>query len=217
MNVYLNTFIPLAVNKFGRKNANAHNLPPFIDGSCRREPDFQNPFPAISQLCRPKKLVPRLSIGDYVIYITKQGRYGKPSVHWNFIAILEVVDFAQDHKQAEAYYLNNKLPISQNIICNQTSPFSLNKTHGWCGFNPDNLTPEKIIVQWNEVYVERAKANEKTAITKVWQNHLYLHNPPMITHQKMKEVFGRIPGTQNPPKLKIDEWMKFENLILNKL
>ena len=70
MEVFLNTFIPLAYNEFGRSNARSHNLPPFIDGSCRREPDFQNPFPAITQLCRPGKLVPRLSVGDLVIYLT---------------------------------------------------------------------------------------------------------------------------------------------------
>lgn len=211
MAVFLNSFIPLAYNKFGRASAVNNNLPLFIDGSCRREPDFQNPLPAITQLCRPKKLVTRLNVGDLVIYITKLGNYGNPPAHWNFIGILEVVDFAQNHNQAEAYYLTNNIPVSQNIICNSTVPFPLNMTHGLSGFPHRNLSPQKVINLWNNGYIGRANNHPKAAITCVLENTLNLNNPPVITHAMMNNIFGRVPGTQNPPQLSNMEWDNFRN------
>ncbi len=213
MAVFLNTFIPLAYNRFGRNNAIAHNLPLFIDGSCRREPDFQNPFPAITQLCRPGKLVSRLSVGDLIIYLTKLGNYGNPPAHWNFIGVFEVLSLPINHSSASNYYLTNNIPVSQNIICNHTSPFPLNMTHGLCGFAHGSLTPARIITLWNNGYISRANNHGQTAITKVWENHLYLNNPPQITHQMMMNIFGRIPGTQNPPVLKNIEWTNFRNVL----
>ncbi len=213
MAVYLNTFVPICFNSIGRNNAFAHSLPLFIDGSCRREPDFQNPFPAITQLCRPGKLVPRLSVGDLVIYLTKLGNYGNPPAHWNFIAILEVLSLQQNHSSAADYYLANNIPISQNIICNHTAPFTLNMTHGLSGFPHDNLNPNRIISIWNNSYINRANNFPKVAITSVWKDHLNLNNPPQITHQMMMDIFNRIPGTQNPPKLKNVEWDNFRRIM----
>lgn len=213
MAVFLNSFIPLAYNRFGRSAATANNLPLFIDGSCRREPDFQNPLPAITQLCRPKKLVTRLNIGDLVIYITKLGNYGNPPAHWNFIGVLEVIDFAQNHNHAEAYYLNNQIKVSQNIICNQTIPFPLNMTHGLSGFPHENLSPQRVISLWNNGYISRANNYPKVSITKVWKDTLNLNNPTVITHTMMQNIFGRVPGTQNPPKLTNNEWSNFKNAL----
>jgi len=213
MAVFLNSFIPLAYNRFGRNSAINNNLPLYIDGSCRREPDFQNPSPAITQLCRPNKLVTRLNVGDLVIYITKLGNYGNPPSHWNFIGVLEVIDFVLNHNQAEVYYLNNQIPISQNVICNQTTPFPLNMTHGLCGFHHRNLPPHRIITLWNNGYIGRANRYPKVAITRVWKNTLNLNNPPVITHAIMNNIFGRIPGTQTPPKLTNVEWTNFKNAL----
>lgn len=210
MAVFLNTFKPLGCNKFGRNNALNNNLPFFIDGSCRREPDFQNNFPAITQLCRPKKLVPRLNVGDLVIYLTKKGRYFNQSGHWRFIGILEVIDVVQNHTSAATFYINRNIIPSQNIICNQTAPFSLNMTHGLCGFKRISLTPQRVITIWNRAYVYRSANYPQTAITRLWKNHLYLNNPPIITSQMMLNIFGRIPGTQNPPRLTNMEWTNFK-------
>jgi len=213
MTVILNSFTPLACNKFGRASALNNNLPFFIDGSCRREPDFQNPNPAITQLCRPKKLVPRLNIGDLVIYITKLGRYGDPQGHWKLIGILEVIDFAQNHNSAVSFYTNRNIPVSQNIICNQTTPYPLNMTHGINGLPKSNMTAQRIISRWNAGYIYRANNYPKLAITKVWENILFLQNPPIITHVMMQNIFGRIPGTQTPPYLTQMEWTNFRNVM----
>ncbi len=213
MAIFLNSFTPLAINKQGRASANKYNLPLFIDGSCRREPDFENVRPAITQLCRPKKLVTRLNKDDLVIYITKLSKYGSKQVHWKLISILEVIDIVPDHNSALTYYTNNNIPISQNVICNSTTPYQLDFTHRISGYKNLGLTPTKIISKWNAGYNYRAKRYPEVAITKVWNDVLFLENPPMINHQMMKNIFGRIPGTQNPPKLKNNEWNNFKNVM----
>ena len=55
-NYYLNSYAPLVSTAAGRKAWELHELPPFIDGSIRREPDLEHEFPSISCLCRAGKL-----------------------------------------------------------------------------------------------------------------------------------------------------------------
>ena len=45
---YLVSYRPLSYNAYGRAAVYKYDLPPFIDGSCRREPDFESPFPSIT-------------------------------------------------------------------------------------------------------------------------------------------------------------------------
>jgi len=210
MAVFLNSFTPLATNMVGRASAKNYSLPLYIDGSCRREPDFENAKPAITQLCRPTKLVTRLNKKDLVIYITKLNRYGTKQAHWKLISILEVIDIVPDHNSALTYYTNNKIPVSQNIICNSTTPFPLDYTHGINENNKNNTDANKVIKKWNAGYMYRAKQYPEVAITQVWNDILHLDNPPIINHQMMKSIFGRIPGTQNPPKLSDAEWRNFK-------
>jgi hypothetical protein len=47
---FYNSFRPLLNTREGRAAIERFGLPPFIDGSCRREPDFQSEFPSISGL-----------------------------------------------------------------------------------------------------------------------------------------------------------------------
>jgi len=67
---YLCTYHPLTENLAGRAAICNHGLPPFIDGSCRREPDFQARVPSISALCRGRNFAPRLWPGDCIAYIS---------------------------------------------------------------------------------------------------------------------------------------------------
>jgi hypothetical protein len=213
MNIFLNTFTPISINKIGRNNSKKHNIPPFIDGSCRREPDFQNEMPSITQLCRPGKLVPRLKVGDLVIYLTRLGSYDKSVAHWNFVGILQVIDIVDDHTNAEVYYQKNNLPVSNNIMCNSTCPFPLDMTHESHPNKDKILSEEQIIELWNKSYNYRANKYRKVAITKVWENKLFIDNPPTITREMMNEIFNRIPITQNPPKLRDDEWERFRTIM----
>jgi len=41
MAIYMSSFCPLICTDAGKQAAGKYKLPPFIDGSCRREPDFE--------------------------------------------------------------------------------------------------------------------------------------------------------------------------------
>lgn len=73
---YLNTYVPLAASKAGRDASDRYKIAPFVDGSIRREPDLEHPFPAITCLCRADKFAPRLIPGDIVAYMLRKDRYG---------------------------------------------------------------------------------------------------------------------------------------------
>lgn len=42
----LNSYTPLCFNKMGRIAIQKYAFPPYVDSSCRREPDFQNEYPS---------------------------------------------------------------------------------------------------------------------------------------------------------------------------
>ena len=92
MRIFLNSYRPLIRYVEGQQAISAFHLPPYLDYSCRREPDFMSTYPSISALCRVKKFAPRLHEGDLAVYITCKGSYQdiKPS-HWRLVAILEVL------------------------------------------------------------------------------------------------------------------------------
>ncbi len=62
MTIFLNSFRPLIRYPEGQQAILAFHLPPFIDYSCRREPDFMSTYPSISALCRVEKFAPRLHV-----------------------------------------------------------------------------------------------------------------------------------------------------------
>src|SRR5688500_12057217 len=103
--VFIVTYTPLVATRHGRVAAERHGLPPFIDGSIRREPDLEHPRPSISCLFRAGKFVPRLAEGDRVAYLTRRGRYGEePLPHWRLTAVLRVVERFGSHEEAKACY-----------------------------------------------------------------------------------------------------------------
>jgi hypothetical protein len=72
---FLAAFRPMVITKAGRDASARFGLPPFIDGSIRREPDLESPYPSISALCRGALFAPRLRPGDRVAFITVKGAY----------------------------------------------------------------------------------------------------------------------------------------------
>jgi hypothetical protein len=96
--IYLVTCRPLIATRHGITAARRHGLPPFVDASCRREPDFENPRPSISAICRGRNFAPRLRVGDLAVYLTVKGRYpGLAEPHWRLVAVLEVVERFPSH------------------------------------------------------------------------------------------------------------------------
>jgi hypothetical protein len=84
---FLATYRPLVKSRAGREAIRQHALLPFIDGSCRREPDFESRFPSIAAICRAGTFAPRLLVGDRIAYLTVKGKYvGAREFGWRLVA-----------------------------------------------------------------------------------------------------------------------------------
>lgn len=216
MAVFLNSYYPLCTTKKGRDSSIKFKLLPFLDGSCRREPDFEKNKPAITGLCRTNKLVPRLEKGDLVIYITNKRKYYNSESERYFVGILEVEKILESHKLAMGWYQNNEYELSQNIICENTKPLESEFTHRFIDTDFKNNDGEANIRRWNGFYKGRSRDYPLVAQCKIWNNQLNLDCPRSITDEEMRAIFIRDKvGTQNPPKLKEEEWERFQNIILN--
>ncbi len=104
MSIYIAKYRPLGSTPEGQRAASRFNLPPYVDGSCRREPDFECEFPSISALCRGELFAPHLREGDEVVYITTKDFYGKDFRHWRIVARLKVLKRLKSHPDAAAWY-----------------------------------------------------------------------------------------------------------------
>lgn len=151
---YLATYRPITATPHGRRAVQDFGIPPFVDASCRREPDFQSPFPSISGLCRGRLFAPRLRPGDQVVYLTKKGRYGAGPRHWRFVAVLEVLQRFESHDQAAGWYLSRGLELPTNCIVDGHAPLALERTGGPRGLAKlqKHFDPETIVRSWDSNY-----------------------------------------------------------------
>ncbi|GAB1370190.1 hypothetical protein MASR1M45_02490 [Candidatus Kapaibacterium sp.] len=207
MSAFLTSFTPLVSSKAGKIVAKANKINPFIDGSCRREPDFENDYPAITGLCRPG-FVKRLKKDDIVVYWTN--KYGLNANY--LVAILQVVEIVESHTEAEKWYKNMKIDLPNNIMVKGNNPMPLDKTH-YITPKINSKTDSTIIAEWDAGYLVRSKKHPHVAICKIWENYLFLDEPTEIKPEDSIKVFNRIPGTQTPPKLTNDEWKEFQELL----
>jgi hypothetical protein len=69
--IYLLSYSPLANSTHGRDVAARNGIPPYVDASCRREPDFELDAPFISGLCRPA-FIGTLALLDVIVYVTNK-------------------------------------------------------------------------------------------------------------------------------------------------
>jgi hypothetical protein len=132
--LYLNTYTPLARSVAGREASLRFTLPPFIDGSIRREPDLQHDWPAISCLCRAGKFAPRLQLGDIVAYMTCTGNWHKPGDeaaprNRRLTAVLRVEALCKSHEDAAAWYTARKLPLPSNCMVPGNDAQALERSH----------------------------------------------------------------------------------------
>ncbi len=128
---FLATYRPLVRTASGRQAIQEHDLLPFIDGSCRREPDFESPFPSITATCRGRNFAPRLRIGDRVAYLTVRGRYlCDRQSGWRLVAVLRVVQRFASHTEAAAWYQRQGRPLPSNCIVEGNPPKPLELTNG---------------------------------------------------------------------------------------
>ena len=209
--IYLSSFKPLGQKKKGRQVAERFQLPYYIDGSCRREPDLEHENPTITALCRGSVFAPRLKVGDKVVFISCQYTYPPfKQSHWRLVAVLNVEERFESHEAAAEWFTDNKKPLPSNCMVPGNEPLPFEKTH--LEIIPDlkkhgitlETPPERIIKLWDLGYKERAKKTPVFLICSA--DYLELHNPKPIYKESLQAIFnGKVPGTQNPKRITVDQ------------
>ena len=210
---YLASFKPLNINRYGRKAIETFRLPPYVDGSCRREPDFESKFPSVSTVCRSTKFVPRLHEGDTIVYMTVKGKYDPVKHgHWRLIAILKVLKRFDSHRDAAEWYITEGIPLPSNCIVDGNPPLPLDKTTGPIPSTRfGNVTdPVRVIRMWDSGYHRRAR--ECGVFLVCEPQFVELHQPPVLTDELLREIFGKIPATLNPPQISEGDLARLQEL-----
>ena len=217
--LYLNSFHPLASTRAGVSASEAHGLDPFIDGSIRREPDFEHPAPAITYLCRADRFTPRLREGDVVAYMTIKGRYREPHRHQRMVCILKVEQLFDSHQAAAAWYTNEACELPNNLMVpgNKANPLSHShqghrskkeSRQGTCGTRArpkcgqGGSCNSGLHREWDAGYRQRARMHGRVASCSV----LFVNtqwSAPIVTDEILRDVFGKVPATRNPGRLDI--------------
>lgn len=204
---YLVTFGPLAINANGRQASIEHSIPPFVDGSIRREPDLLHPKPGISCLCRAGRFAPRLRSNDVVVYLTKKGKFGQSIYGNRLVAVLKVIDVLESHKDAEQWYINSDLPLPNNCMVSGNSAMPLSHSHRIHPFD-EPLNDKSIHKRWDAAY--RLRSIEYPAFVVCDALHVDLSwESKIVPDSVWIEVFGKMPGTLNPAGLPIDKIKSF--------
>lgn len=200
--IYLNSFRPLCSTPVGRKAIKAYQLLPFIDGSIRREPDLESERPSISALCRFTKFAPRLDVGDIAVYLTCKARFSpKDDLHRRLVAILEVERRFETHEEAETVYRDAGFAVPANcmVATNPPADYDRSSRH-----EPDFAAS-------HAAYAQRAR--ECSVFLMCRPLFRELANPPVIHDSDLEIIFGRVPGTQNPPRITDEQYEKLLQLV----
>ena len=200
MTAFLVTYRPLAVSKHGRNAAGSFSLPPFVDASCRREPDLQSPYPSISALCRVNQFAPRLTEGDEILYLTVKSAFGEPTEpYYRAVAHLRVKKRLESHAAAADWYKSQGCPVPSNCMVPGNAPVPYNRTGAAPGRKATACSTEASLRTWDRKYRQRScQVGVFLACDPLW---LELHQPPKLLVSDIVAVFGRVPGTRTPPQI----------------
>jgi hypothetical protein len=206
---YLSSYRPLCRHAAGRRAANARGLAPFVDGSCRREPDFEASYPSISAICRSGNFAPRLHKGDRVAYYAVKARYAAHAIrHRRLVALVEVLERFESHDDAAVWYTSRGLPLPSNLLVPGNAPKPLEDTNHEPPGNLKQLmsrmAPGKVVELWDAQYRRRAlKWGVVLVCRPIW---LELWIPPVLSEPTLQQIFGRVPGTRTPPAIQAVEF-----------
>jgi hypothetical protein len=214
---FINSYQPLVGSAFGRAAAIEHDLPPFIDGSIRREPDLAHENPAISCLCRADKFAPRLRVGDVVGYVTVKGRYGdlkKP--HWRLTSVLRVVEVLPSHKDGAKWYESRNLPLPSNCMTRGNPPNPLERSHKKFKMNHEGCGPSEhrkgMLRAWDGSYRVRAMKYPQFVVCESLFTDLSW-SAPVINEEHFVDAFEKAPATQNPGSLPRQDFVRLLKLL----
>ena len=201
----LTTYHPLVTTKPGRLASGRYNLPPFIDGSIRREPDLEHVRPAITCLCRTDRFAPRIGVGDLVAYITAKRSYGGNTPHRRLTAVLQAERRFNSHSEAADSYRDERLDLPNNLLVagNEPRPIDRSNRSNRNSHLPDPEWQEA----WNDEYAERAREHGRVVACRP----LFVDvswAAPIVSDETLVGVFGRVPGTQNPPRFPNDRLLE---------
>jgi hypothetical protein len=192
---YLNSFAPLVTTKAGRDSSIKYNIPPFVDGSIRREPDFQHSFPAITCLCRGDRFAPRLRPGDLVAYATRKQSYGQGRSQQRLIAVVHVLEVLPNHSVGSKWYLDRELPLPNNCLVHGNPAKPLRESHRIA--SGGGCSDGEIHREWDKAYRARAMQHGTFVVCKrMWSDLSW--DAPEITKRHLLAVYGRRIGTLNP-------------------
>lgn len=189
MSIYLAKYRPLNSTPEGQRAAARHSIPPYVDGSCRREPDLECEFPSITALCRGDLFAPQLKEGDEVVYITTKDFYGQTFKHWRIVARLKILKRFDSHPEAEAWYRAQIGKLPGNCMVADNPPLALSHTlSGDSICAPGCGSAAATLKQWNNHYQRRADTIPVfLACQTIWKE---LTSPKILTDQAAFKILG---------------------------
>ena len=208
---YVNEFRPLAQTSAGRKAIDQHKLPPFIDASCRREPDLESAFPSITAICRGEYFAPLLRENDVVAYMTKDFVYppNAASVR-RLVAVLRVRESwlkhrpkrgLETHAKAAEWYQQQKLAIPSNCMVSDKGRKPLDQTDRYAIERKIATTLE----EWDDGY--RLRAIECGAFHACEKIFCEVNDPPQFTTEQLSRWFGLPPNPRDPQSLASEKFI----------
>lgn len=222
--IKLNSFKPLCRNEWGQRAVQNYNFPPFIDASCRREPDFENPNPSISALCRQGSFAPHLKLNDIVVYMTVQGRYEPyEQEHHRIVAILQVVDTYATHQEAQTGYAKLGLPLPSNCMVADNPPYKFDQTASRFKSSKqlkefmNKPAQEQLVIGerhlqfWDSDYLR--KSQQWTCFVRTQPIYVNVTDPIPIFRQDFEVIFGKLPNTRTPNKISAKQLRELGRLI----
>jgi hypothetical protein len=216
MSIYLAKYRPLNSTPEGQRAVARFNLSPYVDGSCRREPDFECKFPSITALCREDLFAPHLKEGDEVVYITTKYFYGWAFRHWRIVARLKVLKRFDSHLAAAAWYRSKIGKVPSNCMVPGNPPLPLNQTsRGASNRAPGCGSAAATLKKWNEHYQKRADTIQVfLACQTVWKQ---LKSPAILTDSTAFRILGSWERVRSrlPIKISTSELKALENIPRN--
>ena len=205
MQCWVNTYHPLADTPDGPWAARQPPLPRFADASCRREPDLESEYPAITGLCRPYALR-KFKKDDLVAYFTVKRPYAGELSHWRSTAVLRVLEECRSHAGAGDWYRARSQPLPRNLMLPDNLPLSLSETEGFYRL-PDGTQvfptgPDddaRIVREWDAIYAKRRGDCQDVRVCEaVFRD---ITDGRVMDDATAREVFGgAFPNTELRPQ-----------------
>ncbi|MBJ6145601.1 hypothetical protein [Hymenobacter sp. BT559] len=228
MAYYLNSYRPLIWTQFGQQAAINHNLPRFIDASCRREPDFESQFPSMTAICRGSQGAVRLKEGDYVAYTTVKRNYEPAAALGRYlVGGFKVLKRYTTHEEAANWYRSKALSLPSNCFVDGNNPLNFNLTGGFLDtksyakeLEELNKEPDAIksfnyaqrINNWDAGYREKVNHNKIFIITEPIK--LDFKSPILLTTPLSERIFkNKFPNTRSLRRIEDDQFWQLMDLL----